>query len=126
MLRVKAQSEPLQTIDFERADLVRAAHLVPELEQKRGDPAHPAAGYTDQMNPVPLARQEFWQIDFRGERHDCDCVYLSIVSTTSAAAFFGARRAEFSDMRSSLLGSLDQFPNLSREQITGEIGLLAE
>ena len=35
---------------------------VPELEQKRGDTAHAAAGHTDQMNPVMLTREECWQV----------------------------------------------------------------
>ena len=55
---MKAQAEPLQAIDFERADLVRAAHFVSELEQERRNAAHPAPGHADQMNPVPLAREE--------------------------------------------------------------------
>ena len=73
-------------------DLVGAAHVMAKFEQKRGDTAHPAPGHPHQVNPVMLARQELGQIDFRGEHHDCDWVYLSIVSTTRAAAFFGARR----------------------------------
>ena len=97
---------------------------MPELEQERGDAAHPAAGHADQMNPVMLARQQFLQIEFRGERHDSDCVYLSIVSTTSAAAFFGARRAEFSDMPLQLVRIVDQLADFPREQIAREIGFL--
>src|SRR5262245_18272036 len=41
-----------------------------ELEQKSGDAAHPTSGHADEMNPVMLAGEELWQIDFRGERHD--------------------------------------------------------
>ena len=48
MLRDESADQPLQPIRLERADFVGAAHLVPELEQKRGDAAHPAAGDADQ------------------------------------------------------------------------------
>ena len=61
MLRMKAQPQPLQAIDFERTDLVGTAHVMPELEQKRGDTAHPAPRHPHQVNPVMLAREE-WQI----------------------------------------------------------------
>ena len=101
---MEAQSESLQAIGFQRAHTIRAADLVSELEQERGNSAHPAPGDADQMNAMPLLRQAFLQVNFGRERHGI-CVYLSIVSTTSPAAFFGARRPQFSDMRCNLPGS---------------------
>ncbi len=70
MLRVETKTQPLQAVGFKRADLVGAAHFMPELEQERRDAAHPAPRHSHQVNPVMLARQELLQIDFRGERHD--------------------------------------------------------
>src|SRR5207237_9054775 len=55
MLLMKIQARALQSLRFERAQLIRAADLVSELEQKRGDSTHPAAGNTDEMDLVSLA-----------------------------------------------------------------------
>ena len=104
MLCVEAQTEPLEAISFKRSHAIRAADVVPQLKQERGNPAHSASGHADQMNAMPLLREAFLQVSFGRERHGV-CVYLSIVSTTSPAAFFGARRPQFSDMRCNLLGS---------------------
>ena len=119
---MKTQTEPLQSICFHECDLVRTAHVVPELKQKRGNTAHPASGHTDQMNAVTLARQKLGKIDFRSARHDW--AYFSIVVTTRPAASFGARREEFSDICRSCSGSLDQLSNFPREQFAREIGFL--
>ena len=70
MLPMEAQSEPDQALGLDRADLVRPAHLMAKLEQKRGDAAHPTSRHADQMDAVSLPREQRWQIDFRGERHD--------------------------------------------------------
>jgi hypothetical protein len=56
MLLGKTQTEPLQSIRFHCANLVRSTHSVPELDQKRSDTTHAAAGDTDKMNPVMLTR----------------------------------------------------------------------
>jgi hypothetical protein len=58
VLLVKTQTEPLQSISFHCANLVRAADCVPEFDQKRGDTAHATACYANQMNPVLLTREE--------------------------------------------------------------------
>ncbi len=68
--RMETQPEPLQSVRFERAHFVGAAHVVPQFEEERGDPAHPASRDPDQVNPVALAREQCLQIDLRGERHD--------------------------------------------------------
>ena len=62
MLLEKLQAQSLQPFHFERARFIRSAHLVAELEQKRGDPAHPASGDTDEMDRVPLAGKKARQI----------------------------------------------------------------
>src|SRR5438477_11497863 len=80
MRRVETQSQGLETIGFDRRDLVGATHVMPELEQKRGDAAHPAPRHPDEMNPVMLAGEELSQIDFRGERHDwVGCIFPSLL-----------------------------------------------
>ena len=90
-------------------DLVRTAHLMPEFEQKRGDPAHSAAGDTDEMNRgAARCVRIFCRSSSGARRHDRIAYIFPSSSTTSAAAFFGASREEFSDMRWSLVGSLDQ------------------
>src|SRR5438105_10280159 len=43
MLREESQAQSLQTFYFYGNRLVRSAHLMPELQQERGDAAHPAA-----------------------------------------------------------------------------------
>jgi hypothetical protein len=58
VLLVKTQTEPLQSISFHCANLVRAADCVPEFDQERGDTAHATACYANQMNPVLLTREE--------------------------------------------------------------------
>src|SRR2546423_3062506 len=69
MLGAKTQAEALQPIDFPRFHFVRTANIVPQFQQQRGDPAHPAAGHPDEMNPMPFAGQHLLEIEFRGERH---------------------------------------------------------
>ena len=44
------QAKLREALGFQGARLVRAAHIVPELEEEGGDPAHAAAGDTDQMD----------------------------------------------------------------------------
>jgi hypothetical protein len=56
MLLGKTQTEPLQSIRFRCANLVRSAHCVSELDQKRSDATHAATGDTDKMDPVMLTR----------------------------------------------------------------------
>ena len=70
MFAVKVQTEQLQPIRLERSDFIRTAHFMPELEQKRGDPAHAAAGDADEMHAMPLLRQNFLQISLRCAGHD--------------------------------------------------------
>src|SRR6266403_3620105 len=65
MLRVKIQTEPLQAIGLLRADFIRTTDVVPELEQKRGQPAHPAPGYADEMNFAPRPRKRAGKIDIK-------------------------------------------------------------
>src|SRR4051794_8576896 len=101
---MKAQAEPLQTRSLQRADAIGAAHVVAELQKQRGDPAHATAGDAEQMNAMPLLCQESSEISFGRRGHEF-CVYLSIVRTTRSAAFFGASRAQFADIRSSRAGS---------------------
>ncbi len=67
----KTQTEPLQSISFHAANLVRAADCVPELDQKRGDTAHATACDTNQMNPVLLTREECWQVKRQGTNAPC-------------------------------------------------------
>jgi hypothetical protein len=64
MLFMKMQTEPLQSICFHCAHLVRAAHCMPEFNQKRRETAHAASGYPNKMNPVTLTRQELRQINW--------------------------------------------------------------
>src|SRR5262245_22480504 len=62
MLLTKTQTETLQSIRFQRANLVRAADRVAQLDQKRRDTAHAATGDPHKMNPVTLACQKSRQI----------------------------------------------------------------
>src|SRR4051794_31336144 len=104
MLRVKAQAESLQTRGLQRSNAIGSAHVMAELQEQRGDPAHAAAGHAEQMNAMTLLRQAFLEISFGRRGHEF-CVYLSIVCTTRSAAFFGASPAQFADIRSSRAGS---------------------
>jgi hypothetical protein len=56
MLLIETQTEPLQSTRFHRADLVRAADCVPELDQKRGDTTHATSRHANKMNPMILTR----------------------------------------------------------------------
>ena len=106
MFAVKAQAEPLQPIRLQRSDFIRAAHFMPELEQKRGDPAHPAAGHADEMHPMPLLRQNFLQISLRGAGHD-RIGYIFPSFRPRARPHFSARDAQnFPTCAGSLVGSL--------------------
>src|SRR6059058_334292 len=69
MVLVKTQTEPLQSIRLHGAGFVGAANLVPKLEQKCRDTAHPAAGYADKMNLMMLTREQFRKIKLRGVLH---------------------------------------------------------
>ena len=69
MLSVKMQTEPLQAIGFLRADFIRTTDFVPELEQKRGQPAHPAPGHADEMNFVPRVSEHLCKIDIKLRGH---------------------------------------------------------
>ena len=69
MLGKETQTQALQSIRLKRADFIRAAHVVPKLEQKRGDAAHAAPGYADEMNPMVLTREQFWQVGLRDGLH---------------------------------------------------------
>ncbi len=101
MLREKLQTQSLQTFHFQRNRFVRSAHLVSELEQKRGDAAHPAAGHADKMNAVMLTREKSRQTELsRPGFHAAAVVYFSIVSTTAVAAFLVESLAAFCDIRS--------------------------
>ena len=75
---------------------------------------------------MPLARQNLLRDRDQRRGVMIGWVYLSIVSTTSAAAFFGASRAEFSDMRCSLCRIVDQFADFSREHVAGEFRFLEQ
>src|SRR5256714_13827285 len=68
MLREELQTQSLQTFHFHRNRFVRSAHLMSELEQKRGDAAHPAAGHADQMNAMMLARKKSRQTELHPHR----------------------------------------------------------
>ena len=70
MFFTKTQTETLQSIRLQGADFIRTANLVPELEQKRGDPAHSAPSHADQMNLVVLTYEQLRQVYFRGARHE--------------------------------------------------------
>jgi hypothetical protein len=76
VLAAKLQTELLQSIGFERSDFIGTTYLVTELEQKRRDPAHPAARDADKMNAVPFLREQFLQIGFRRARHEW-CIFPS-------------------------------------------------
>ena len=43
---------------------------MPELEQERGDTAHPAPGHADKVNPVMLTSEQPWQIELRDGLHE--------------------------------------------------------
>src|SRR5206468_1811456 len=85
MLFIKAQTEPLQSICFHRTGLVRAAHRVPELDQKRSETAHTASGNANKMNPMMLMREELTKINWQGVlaggaaffRHGIHASYIS-------------------------------------------------
>ena len=70
-----------------------------ELEQERGDAAHPAAGHADQMNAMMLTCEKSRQTELHPRRHTAAVVYFSIVSTTALAAFLVESLAAFCDMR---------------------------
>src|SRR5207237_7151952 len=72
MVLVKTQTEPLQSIRLHGAGFVGAANLVPKLEQKWRDTAHPAAGYADKMNLMMLTREQFRKVKLRGVLHGSD------------------------------------------------------
>ena len=72
-----------------------------ELEQERGDAAHPASSHADKMNAVMLTREKSRQTELsRPGFHAPAVVYFSIVSTTAVAAFLVESLAEFCDIRS--------------------------
>src|SRR6266513_1025846 len=62
VLWMKLQAQTLQSIRFLRANFIRTCDLVAEFQQQRGQPAHPASGYTDEMNSVSLVREKFREI----------------------------------------------------------------
>ena len=100
MLLEKLQTESPQTFHFHRNRFVRSADLMSELEQERGDAAHPAAGHADQMNAMMFAREKSRQTELHARgRHTAVFVYFSIVSTTALAAFLVESLAAFCDMR---------------------------
>src|SRR5947209_6729317 len=99
----KFQTESLQAFHLERDRLVRATDVMAKFEQKRGNPAHPAAGHSDQVNAVMLACEKSRQIKISRRCHVK--VYRSIVSTTAFAALREESRAEFFDIRSKRTGS---------------------
>ena len=103
MVMEKFQTESLQAFDLERDRLVRAADAMAKFKQKRCNPAHPAAGHSDQVNAVMLACEKSRQIKISQWRHVA--VYRSIVSTTAFAALCDESRAEFFDIRSKRTGS---------------------
>src|SRR5437879_13048868 len=77
-----------------------------ELEQERGDAAHPAAGHADQMNAMMLTCEKSRQTELHPHRrHTAAVVYFSIVSTTALAAFLVESLAAFCDMRCRRPGS---------------------
>ena len=69
MVLVKTQTEPLQSICLHGAGFVGATNLVPKLEQKRGETAHPAASHTDKMNLMMLTREQFREVKLRDGLH---------------------------------------------------------
>ena len=69
MILMKTQTKPSQSIRLHGAGFVGAANLVPKLEQKCRDTAHPAAGYADKMNLMMLTREQFRKIKLRGVLH---------------------------------------------------------
>src|SRR2546422_11300440 len=100
MLLEKLQTQSLQTFHFHRNRFVRSAHLMSELEQKRGDAAHPAAGHADQMNAMMLARKKSRQTELHPHRrHTAAVGYFFICSTPPLAAFFVGSFVPFFDMR---------------------------
>src|SRR6266480_1654998 len=54
-----ARAEQNRIIDLDRGRENNELGIVRELEQKRGDSTHPAAGHTDEMDLVSLAREPF-------------------------------------------------------------------
>jgi hypothetical protein len=52
-----------------RAGFVGATNLVPKLEQKCRDTAHPATCYADKMNLMMLTREQFRKVKLRGVLH---------------------------------------------------------
>src|SRR5438046_8886647 len=102
MLLEELQAKALQTFHFQRNRFVRSAHLMPKLEQERCDPAHAAAGNTDEVNPMMLARKKSRQSELNAHgRHSAAVVYLPIVSTKGLRALLVARRAPLHANRSS-------------------------
>src|SRR5205807_8476934 len=101
MLLEKLQTQSLQAFHFHRLRFIRAAYLMSELEQERGEAAHPTAGHADQMNAVMFTREKSRQTELsRPGFHAAAVVYFSIVSTTAVAAFRVESLAAFCDMRS--------------------------
>ena len=70
MLLTKTQTQALQSIRLERAHFIRAADVVPKLEQKRRNAAHAAPGDADEVNPMTLMREQLWQIELRDGLHE--------------------------------------------------------
>ena len=69
MLGKETQTQALQSIRLKRADLIRTTDIMPKLDQKGGDAAHAAPGYADEMNPMVLTREQFWQVGLRDGLH---------------------------------------------------------
>src|ERR1700730_1852104 len=101
MLLEELQTQSLQTFYFHRLRFIRPAYLMSELEQERGDAAHPAAGHANQMNAMMFARKKSRETELsRPGFHAAAVVYFSIVSTTAVAAFLVESLAAFCDIRS--------------------------
>jgi hypothetical protein len=65
MLLLEAKAEPLQSFGLCRCNLVRAAHRVPQLDEKAGQTAHPASGNPDKMNFMLFGGQKSRQFGQR-------------------------------------------------------------
>src|SRR2546423_15351173 len=87
MLREELQAQSLQTLHFHRNRFIRSAHLMSELEQQRGDAAHPAASHADEMNAVMLAREKSRQTEL--SRHGFHAAAAGNFSTPSTPAAAG-------------------------------------
>ena len=113
----ESQAELREPLGFERARLVRAAHIVPELEQERGDSAHPAPGNADQMDRVPLLGEEFLEIEFRRRRrHGADCIFPSF-RRPIRPRFSARARAACSAMVRSVCGIAQQVADFSARAV---------